>query len=103
MTSPALAKLLGPKPTEPQPIEWIKVRRHAPYVQLVVPACEVCGDGAGEVTWYHAKTGWARCVRCLCHEAREARRRGAPAPEVDIQAQGHAGTAEAVQAKEAEG
>ena len=43
MTSPALAKLLGPKPTEPQPIEWIKVRRHAPYVRLVVPACEVCG------------------------------------------------------------
>ena len=103
MTSPALAKLLGPKPTEPQPIEWIKVRRHAPYVRLVVPACEVCGDSAGEVTWYHAKTGRARCVRCLCHEAREARRRGAPAPEVDIQAQGHAGTAEAVQAKEAEG
>ena len=26
MTSPALAKLLGPKPTEPQPIEWMKVR-----------------------------------------------------------------------------
>ena len=91
MTSPALAKLLGPEPGEPQPIEWIKVRRHAPYVRLVVPACEVCGDSAGEVTWYHAKTGRARCVRCLCHEAREARRRGAPAPEVDIQAQGHAG------------
>ena len=104
MTSPALAKLLGPKPTEPQPIEWIKVRRHAPYVRLVVPACEVCGDSAGEVPWYHAKTGRARCMRCFkgCHEAREARRRGAPAPAVNIQAQGHAGTAEAVQAKEAE-
>jgi hypothetical protein len=72
-------------------------------VRLVVPACEVCGDSAGEVTWYHAKTGRARCVRCLCHEAREARRRGAPAPEVDIQAQGHAGTAEAVQAKKRKG
>ena len=65
MTSPALTKLLGPKPTEPQPIEWIKVRRHAPYVRLVVPACEVCGDSAGEVTWYHAKTGRARCMRCF--------------------------------------
>ena len=34
MTSPALAKLLSPKPAEPQRIEWIKVRRHAPYVRL---------------------------------------------------------------------
>ena len=65
MTSPALEKLLGPKPTEPQPMEWIKVRRHAPYVRLVVPACAVCGDSAGEVTWYHAKTGRARCMRCF--------------------------------------
>ena len=100
MTSPALAKLLGPKPTEPQPIEWIKVRRHAPYVRLVVPACEVCGDSAGEVT---NGTGAMRAVL----------RKGAMKPERldaearrrlrDIQAQGHAGTAEAVQAKEAEG
>ena len=34
MTSPALAKLLGPKPTEPQPIEWIKVRRQRPMCGL---------------------------------------------------------------------
>ena len=65
MTSPALAKLLGPKPGEPKPIEWIKVRRNAPYVRLVVPPCEVCGDGAGDVAWCHAKTGRARCVLCL--------------------------------------
>ena len=64
MTSPALAKLLGPKPTEPQSIEWIKVRRHAPYVRLVVPACEVCGDGAGELVWYHDKTGRAPPMSC---------------------------------------
>ena len=29
MTSPALAKLLGPKSSEPQPIEWIRLRRDA--------------------------------------------------------------------------
>ncbi|MGB6703111.1 hypothetical protein [Methyloceanibacter sp.] len=71
MTSPALAKLLGPEPGEPQPIEWIKVRRHAPYVRLVVPACEVCGDGAGELAWYHAKTGRARCMQCFTSKRRD--------------------------------
>ena len=72
MTSPALAKLLGPEPGEPQPIEWIKVRRHAPYIRLVVPACEVCGDGASELVWYHAKTGRAPPMCCAPYPRKRA-------------------------------
>ena len=40
MTSPALANL-GPKPTEPQSIEWIKVRRHAPGYPKPKPPIDV--------------------------------------------------------------
>jgi hypothetical protein len=65
MTSAALSKLLGAKPDSSSPIEWIKLRRNAPYVRPVIPPCEVCGEGGGEVTWYHAKTGRARCMRCF--------------------------------------
>ena len=34
MTSPALAKLLGPKSTEPQPMEWITLRHRLGHRRL---------------------------------------------------------------------
>ena len=73
MTSPAMRKLLGPRVKKPsRPITWIKVRRDAPYVRFLVPACFVCGNKTDDVVMYNCSSGGVRCLRCFSKMERGA-------------------------------
>ena len=73
MTSRALHRLLGPKKkSEPKRMTWIKVRRNAPYVRFVIPACFVCGNTTDNVVMYRCDNGGVRCLRCFAKMERGA-------------------------------
>jgi hypothetical protein len=67
MTGSALRSLIGADPV--RPVDWIKIRRDAPYKRLVVPACEICGDKSEPIVWYRCRDagapGRARCLKCF--------------------------------------